>query len=87
MDPAAAGYRGGALSCWVNRMEKASQYQRNAKECRRLLASVTNPQQKVMLERMAETWESLAADRERRAAQKQRIADLEGPDGEPSGAS
>jgi hypothetical protein len=69
------------------RMDKVSQYRGNAQECRRLCASVTDSQQKAMLERMAETWESLAADRERRAAQKQRIADLEGPDGEPSGAS
>jgi hypothetical protein len=63
-------------------MKKASEYHRNAQECRRLIASESNKQHKAMLQKMADTWESLAADRERRAAQKQRIAALElGPKG------
>ena len=60
-------------------MKKASEYLRNAQECRRLIASVTDPQQQAMLQKMADTWESLAADRERRVVQNQRIADLEHP--------
>jgi hypothetical protein len=60
-------------------MEKASEYLRNAEECRRLISTVNDPQQRAMLEKMADTWESLANDRERRVAQKQRIADLERP--------
>ena len=59
-------------------MKKASEYQQNAQACRKLLASVTDPQQRAMLQRMAETWDDLAADRGRRAAQKQRISDLDG---------
>jgi hypothetical protein len=60
-------------------MKKASEYLRNAQECRRLLESVADPEQQAMLQKMADTWEGLANDRERRAAQKQRIADLEAP--------
>jgi hypothetical protein len=44
----------------------------------RLSGSVSDPQQKAMLRNMADTWESLAVDRERREAQRQRIVDLEG---------
>jgi hypothetical protein len=58
-------------------MKQAAEYLRNAQECRRLIATVRDPQQKAMLQKMADTWESLAADRERRVRQKQRIADLE----------
>ena len=71
-------------------MKKASEYRRNAEECRKLSASIADPQHKAMLEQMAETWEGLAADRGRRAAQKERIADLEGataPDNSPAGPS
>jgi hypothetical protein len=60
-------------------MKKASEYLRNAQECRRLITTVADPQQQAMLRNMADTWESLAADRERRVAQKQRISDLERP--------
>jgi hypothetical protein len=58
-------------------MKKASEYLRNAQECRRLISSVHDVNQQAMLQKMADTWESLANDRERRLAQKQRIADLE----------
>jgi hypothetical protein len=60
-------------------MQKASEYLRNAQECRRLSGAVLDPQQKAMLQKMADTWESLAADHERRVAQKERIAELERP--------
>jgi hypothetical protein len=71
-------------------MKKASEYRRNAEECRRLSASTADPGHKAMLERMAETWDGLAADRGRRAAQKERIAGLEGataPENAPPGPS
>lgn len=58
-------------------MKKASEYLRHAQECRRLIATVNDPHQKAMLQNMADTWEGLAADRETRVLQKQRIADLE----------
>ena len=58
-------------------MKKASEYLRNAQECRRLISTVNDPQQRAMLRKMADTWEGLANDRERRVAQKQRIADFQ----------
>jgi hypothetical protein len=58
-------------------VQKASEYHRHAEECRKLVASVSDPQQRDLLQRMAETWESLAADRERWAEQKRRIEELE----------
>jgi hypothetical protein len=61
------------------KMKKASEYLRNAEECRRLIAAAVYPEQKAMLQKMANTWTNLALDRERRLAQKQRIADLEDP--------
>ena len=57
-------------------MKKASEYRRHAEECRQLMAMVS-PEQRTMLETMAKTWESLAADRERFLQQSQRIASLE----------
>jgi len=57
-------------------MKKASEYKRHAQECRNMMASVSD-EQRAMLETMARTWDSLAADRERRAAQTRRIAALE----------
>jgi len=42
-----------------------------------MMATAASDDQKAMLENMAQTWDSLAADRERRASQKKRIADLE----------
>jgi hypothetical protein len=60
-------------------MKKASEYQRNAQECRRLSANIADPEHKAMLQQMAETWDGLAESRGRRAAQKKRIAGLEDP--------
>ena len=60
-------------------MKKASDYRRHAQECRELLSTVTGEEQKAALEKMASTWESLAADRERRMEQTKRIAQIETP--------
>ena len=45
-------------------MKKAAEYRLHAKECRELAAKASNLDQREQLLRMAETWESLALDRE-----------------------
>jgi truncated hemoglobin YjbI len=58
-------------------MKKASEYRRHAAECRQLMRTVADDEQKAALEKMASTWDSLAADRERRIEQMKRIAAIE----------
>lgn len=58
-------------------MKKVSEYRQHVAECKKLAASVQNPEHKAMLAKMAETWESLAKDREEMMARKRRIAVLE----------
>jgi hypothetical protein len=58
-------------------VKKASEYRAHAAECRQMIALASSDDQKAMLENMAHTWDSLAADRERRANQKRRITKLE----------
>jgi hypothetical protein len=45
-------------------MKKAAEYRLHAKDCRQLAAKASKPDQRDQLLRMAETWESLARDRE-----------------------
>jgi hypothetical protein len=45
-------------------MKKAAEYRRHAKDCRELAAKAGKQDQREQLLRMAETWESLALDRE-----------------------
>jgi hypothetical protein len=50
-------------------MHKASDYRRNAEECRKLARAMGAPdEQRDQLLRMAETWEALAAEREKQPA-------------------
>jgi hypothetical protein len=44
-------------------MQKISEYEQNAAECRHTAAQMKNPQQKKQLEDMAEVWERLARER------------------------
>jgi hypothetical protein len=44
-------------------VEKASEYQAHAKECRGLAAQVISDEHRKQLLAMAETWESFAAER------------------------
>ena len=46
-------------------MKKASEYRQHAAECRALAAQMQEGDQRDQLMKMAETWESLAQDRER----------------------
>jgi hypothetical protein len=58
-------------------MKKVSDYRQHAAECRKLGAGVQNQEHKAMLTKMAETWESLAKEREELIARQHRIAALE----------
>jgi hypothetical protein len=57
-------------SYWVSsvgcKMNKASEYRERADECRTLARQMTREDQREALLRMAETWDSLADDREQR---------------------
>jgi len=58
-------------------MRKAYEYQDRAQECRALASRASDPGHKSMLTGMAETWETLARQREALLARKARIAALE----------
>ena len=45
-------------------MKKAAEYRLHAKDCRELASKASKQDQRDQLLRMAETWESLALDRE-----------------------
>lgn len=66
-------------------MKKAHEYQEHAEQCRALAKNAANQEQRQMLVNMAETWESLARDREIRIARQQRIKSLEIERSEPEG--
>jgi hypothetical protein len=46
-------------------MKSADEYRKNADECRKLAKAMSNPEDKVLLEKMAESWDGLADDREK----------------------
>jgi hypothetical protein len=49
-------------------VKKASNYRENAEQCRKLARSIgATGEQREQLLRMAETWDALAAERERKA--------------------
>jgi hypothetical protein len=58
-------------------MEKVSEYRHNAAECRKLAAGIQSPEHKAMLAKMAETWETLAKEREKLISRQHRISALE----------
>ena len=58
-------------------LKKASEYHQRADECRALAAKTSNSEHKAMLHSMADTWETLAQQREALLARKARIAALE----------
>ena len=57
-DPFAAG-RGGV-------MRKLQDYRQHAEECRAIARKTASPEQREQLLKMAETWDALASERERR---------------------
>jgi hypothetical protein len=59
-------------------MKKAEDYRAHAAECRELAARGDERSRQQLLQ-MAETWESLAVEREKKLARQDRIRALEGP--------
>jgi hypothetical protein len=57
-------------------MKKPPEYFRHAVECRGLAATIKAEEQRLMLLKMAETWEGLAHNREKRIAQERRLDEL-----------
>jgi hypothetical protein len=55
-------------------MKKVEDYRAHADECRRMADQARSPEDKAMLMNMAATWESLAADRQKRIAEPDRPA-------------
>ena len=65
-------------------MKKAEDYRAHAAECRRLAAAAQDQKTREQLVKMADTWESLASDREAQLARQERIRALEIPPAEKS---
>ena len=55
-------------------MKKASEYRQHAQECRALARTTQTDDHRVQLLKMAETWETLATERERLLTEKDRLA-------------
>ena len=65
-------------------MKKASLYYEHADECRQLARTAVSEGHRGMLETMAQTWESLAQDREKRISRAGQIAAIKrGIDSDP----
>jgi len=58
-------------------MRKVEEYRRHAFECKQLAITSSNEEARRQLLEMAETWESLARDREQQIARSARIDALE----------
>jgi hypothetical protein len=58
-------------------LKKASEYREHANECRQLARTAVGSEHKAMLEKMAQTWESLARDRVQRIEWMRRITGLD----------
>jgi hypothetical protein len=58
-------------------VKKASEYRQHAEECRALAKSAGDPAHRDMLLNMAETWQTLAHDRDVQDSRQQRIMDWE----------
>jgi hypothetical protein len=56
-------------------MKKVEDYRQHAQECRLLGSRARSPDESAMLMDMADTWESLAADRAAQIARQQRLAE------------
>jgi hypothetical protein len=54
-------------------MEKLHEYRRHAAECRELAARARTPDEKRMLMEVAESWETLATNRERQLRRQSNI--------------
>jgi hypothetical protein len=55
-------------------VKKASEYRQHAKECRTLAAQAVSEEHRKQLSAMADTWDALALEREKTAAQNSDFA-------------
>lgn len=53
-------------------MQKAEEFRQHAAECRQMARATSNEDHRQQLVKMAEIWESLAKERERMQAKKQK---------------
>jgi hypothetical protein len=73
----------GPVLGWVVRtqgvigLKKASEYYQHARECHEMATRTSDPEQRAMLLKMAETWQGLAKNREQHIKRQQRIAAIE----------
>jgi hypothetical protein len=51
-------------------MRKVSEYMAHAEQCRKMVANMKNPENKMQLQEMAEAWEMLARERERQIGKR-----------------
>jgi hypothetical protein len=58
-------------------MKKIEDYRQHAEECRQLAARARSEDERLMLEKMADTWESLAKAREVQIARAERMKKLD----------
>ena len=58
-------------------MKKASEYRQHSQECRALARNAKGDEHRTQLLKMAETWETLAVERERMLLQEKALADAE----------
>lgn len=56
-------------------MKKVSEYRKHVEECKALLRGARTPEEKQMLLNMAQTWEDLAAAREKKLAKDGQVGD------------
>ena len=62
-------------------MKKASEYRRHAEECRALALKAGTEEHRVQLLKMADTWASLAEERERMVERHPELFEPESDDG------
>jgi hypothetical protein len=63
-------------------MKKVEDYRQHAVECRQMANRSRSPEERAMLSNMADTWQSLASDREAQLARQTGLAAIEtGPGG------
>jgi hypothetical protein len=58
-------------------MRKIDDYRQHAEQCREMARRARGPEERDMLLNMAETWESLARDREQQLQRKERLKKLD----------
>jgi hypothetical protein len=61
----------------LNEMKKIEDYRQHAEECRQLALRARSEDERLMLDKMADTWEALAKGREAQIARAERMKKLD----------